>query len=67
MTRALGDFALKDRPDLPRNEQKIIPEPDITDHKIEDDTEFLVLASDGTLFLKLLRCLHIRVNLRFVV
>lgn len=38
MTRAFGDGRLK---------QHITAEPDVTIQKIEEDTEFIILASDG--------------------
>mmetsp|Transcript_132616 Transcript_132616/g.383388 ORF Transcript_132616/g.383388 Transcript_132616/m.383388 type:complete len:419 (+) Transcript_132616:94-1350(+) len=46
MSRALGDFSLKD-PNLPQDRQMISPVPDVTVSEIDADDEFLVVACDG--------------------
>lgn len=47
VSRALGDFTYKNRPDLPAKEQQVSAEPDITVHKLDGTEEFLILACDG--------------------
>ncbi|CAO2038098.1 unnamed protein product [Urochloa humidicola] len=46
-TRAIGDFAFKDNPRLPPNEQKVICDPEIHTMDITNDIDFLVIVSDG--------------------
>jgi len=47
LSRALGDFHYKARPDLPVEEQKVIAVPEIYALDLTDEDEFLVLACDG--------------------
>ncbi|PCH34474.1 protein phosphatase 2C [Wolfiporia cocos MD-104 SS10] len=47
LTRALGDFRYKDNALLPPEAQIITADPEITEHDITDDDEFLVVACDG--------------------
>lgn len=47
VSRALGDFSYKNRPDLPAPQQKISPEPDIEIHERTDGDDVLLLACDG--------------------
>ncbi|CAE7513985.1 unnamed protein product [Symbiodinium natans] len=47
LSRALGDFHYKARPDLSAEQQKVIAVPEIRTVELHDDDEFLVLACDG--------------------
>lgn len=47
LSRALGDFHYKARPDLPPEEQKVIAVPEIKTLDLTDEDEFLVLGCDG--------------------
>ena len=47
LSRALGDYELKTPLDIPLSERMVIATPDITEHTITEDTEFVVLACDG--------------------
>jgi len=47
VSRALGDFQYKQRPDLPAKDQKVTCWPDITIHKRTPQDEVLILACDG--------------------
>mmetsp|Transcript_5143 Transcript_5143/g.15688 ORF Transcript_5143/g.15688 Transcript_5143/m.15688 type:complete len:343 (-) Transcript_5143:162-1190(-) len=47
VSRALGDFQYKDKPDMKAEQQKITAAADMTVIKREDDDDFLLLACDG--------------------
>ncbi|KQJ99482.1 probable protein phosphatase 2C 21 isoform X2 [Brachypodium distachyon] len=47
MSRAIGDFQYKQNKTLPRAEQMVTCNPSIRAVNITDDTEFLIIASDG--------------------
>lgn len=47
VSRAFGDFQYKTSPELPAEQQKVSPEPDIITHDRVDVDEFLLLACDG--------------------
>jgi serine/threonine protein phosphatase PrpC len=47
VSRAFGDFQYKTSPELPAEQQKVSPEPDIITHNRCDADEFLLLACDG--------------------
>jgi len=47
LSRALGDFHYKARPDLSAEQQKVIAVPEIRTVELHSDDEFLVLACDG--------------------
>lgn len=47
LSRAIGDFEFKKNVTLPPEEQIITADPDITEHQITEEDEFLVLACDG--------------------
>eukprot|EP00286_Rhodomonas_abbreviata_P017842 CAMPEP_0181324710 /NCGR_PEP_ID=MMETSP1101-20121128/20513_1 /TAXON_ID=46948 /ORGANISM="Rhodomonas abbreviata, Strain Caron Lab Isolate" /LENGTH=333 /DNA_ID=CAMNT_0023432921 /DNA_START=141 /DNA_END=1138 /DNA_ORIENTATION=+ len=47
VSRALGDFGYKTRPDLPAEQQKVSPYPDIVVHERTDTDDVLLLACDG--------------------
>lgn len=47
VSRALGDFQYKDRPDLPPKDQKVTNFPDITIHTRSPQDDVLLLACDG--------------------
>ncbi|KAI0320171.1 phosphatase 2C-like domain-containing protein, partial [Amylostereum chailletii] len=47
LARALGDFEYKKNYNIPPEAQIITANPDIIEHQITDDDEFLVLACDG--------------------
>lgn len=47
VSRALGDYSYKDRPDLGDHEQKITAAADVFNIERHEDDEFLLLACDG--------------------
>jgi len=47
VSRALGDFQYKNRPDLPAQDQKVTCYPDVTIHERDDSDDVLILACDG--------------------
>ena len=47
VSRTFGDFAYKNRTDLPAAQQKVSPVPDIVIHQRTNDDEFILLACDG--------------------
>ncbi|CAO3677847.1 unnamed protein product [Rhizopus microsporus] len=47
LSRAIGDFEFKQNNDLPPEKQAVTCHPDVLEHKITDEDEFLVLACDG--------------------
>mmetsp|Transcript_67156 Transcript_67156/g.187964 ORF Transcript_67156/g.187964 Transcript_67156/m.187964 type:complete len:458 (-) Transcript_67156:74-1447(-) len=47
LSRALGDFHYKARPDLSPEEQKVVAAPEIRTLELTDEDEFLVLGCDG--------------------
>lgn len=47
VSRALGDFQYKNRPDLPAEKQKVTCNPDVTTHKRVESDDVLILACDG--------------------
>ncbi|KAI9296962.1 PP2C-domain-containing protein [Neoconidiobolus thromboides FSU 785] len=47
LSRAIGDFEFKQNMRLPAEEQAVTANPDITEHKITDEDEFIVIACDG--------------------
>jgi protein phosphatase 2C family protein 2/3 len=47
LTRAFGDFDLKNKPNKKPEEQEIIACPDVKFYKIEAECDFLILACDG--------------------
>lgn len=47
VSRTFGDFAYKNRTDLPASQQKVSPIPDIVVHQRSSDDEFVLLACDG--------------------
>jgi protein phosphatase 2C family protein 2/3 len=47
LARALGDFEFKKNYSLTPDKQIITSNPDITEHEITEDDEFIVLACDG--------------------
>lgn len=47
LSRAIGDFDFKGRPDLHPEEQVVTALPDVIEHDITPDDEFVVLACDG--------------------
>jgi serine/threonine protein phosphatase PrpC len=47
VSRALGDFQYKDRPDLPAEEQKVTANPDFVVRERVEGDEFLLIACDG--------------------
>ena len=51
MSRALGDFQFK-APGVRAEHQMVTADPEITEHQMTDDDEFLIIACDG-LFLHL--------------
>ena len=46
-SRAIGDFEFKNNAELPPEQQVMTAFPDVTEHAITPDDEFLVLACDG--------------------
>jgi len=47
VSRAIGDFEFKRKTELPPEQQSITACPDVSEHDITADDEFLVLACDG--------------------
>lgn len=47
LSRALGDFEYKKNKSLPAEAQIISCDPDIVEHRITEEDEFLVVACDG--------------------
>lgn len=47
LSRAIGDFEFKKNTLLPPEEQMITANPDIIEHRVTEEDEFLVLACDG--------------------
>lgn len=52
LSRAIGDFTFKKNTALSPEEQIITANPDIMEHEITEDDEFLILACDGRLYTK---------------
>lgn len=48
LSRAIGDFEFKKSAELSPELQIVTAFPDVTEHDITDDDEFLVVACDGT-------------------
>ena len=48
MARALGDFEYKKNANVSAEDQIITANPEITEHKITEDDEFLIVACDGS-------------------
>lgn len=47
LSRAIGDFQFKTNHQLTPEQQIITADPDISEHAITDEDEFLILACDG--------------------
>jgi len=47
LSRALGDFEFKQNSTLPATEQIVTANPDIIEHKLGDEDEFMIIACDG--------------------
>ncbi|ORZ20362.1 phosphatase 2C-domain-containing protein [Absidia repens] len=47
LSRALGDFEFKQRDDLGPEEQAVTADPDITEHRITEKDDFVIIACDG--------------------
>jgi protein phosphatase 2C family protein 2/3 len=50
LSRAIGDFEFKKSAELPPESQIVTAYPDVLEHDITDDDEFLVVACDGKYF-----------------
>ena len=48
LSRAFGDFQYKKNKSLAPEDQIITCDPEITEHQITEDDEFIVIACDGT-------------------
>jgi protein phosphatase 2C family protein 2/3 len=48
LSRAIGDFEFKKSPELPPEQQIVTAFPDVNQHDLHEDDEFLVVACDGT-------------------
>ena len=48
MARALGDFEYKKNANVSAEDQIITANPEITEHKITEEDEFLIIACDGS-------------------
>jgi serine/threonine protein phosphatase PrpC len=53
LSRAFGDLDFKKNADLPAEDQAVTVNPDLFDFQLNPEDEFLVLACDGTLPLKI--------------
>ena len=49
LSRAIGDFEFKKSAELPPEKQIVTAYPDVEEHTLTDDDEFLVIACDGEL------------------
>ncbi|KIY48665.1 hypothetical protein FISHEDRAFT_16389, partial [Fistulina hepatica ATCC 64428] len=47
LSRALGDFRYKNKKDLPPEKQPLTAYPDVTEHRLTEDDEFMIIACDG--------------------
>lgn len=47
LARALGDFEYKKNTNVSAEDQIITANPEITEHKITEDDEFVIIACDG--------------------
>ncbi|KAI8822612.1 phosphatase 2C-like domain-containing protein [Fimicolochytrium jonesii] len=47
LSRAIGDFEFKQNSNLPPEQQIVTANPDVTERKLEDTDEFVVIACDG--------------------
>ncbi|CAO3687560.1 unnamed protein product [Umbelopsis vinacea] len=47
LSRALGDFEFKQNSSLPATEQIVTANPDIIEHQLGDEDEFMIVACDG--------------------
>lgn len=47
MSRAIGDLSFKRNENLPAHKQAVISDPDVQYFDIDDDIDFVILASDG--------------------
>lgn len=61
LSRAIGDFDFKMTPSLPPEEQIVTAYPDVMEHEVTPDDEFLVLACDG-----IWDCMHSQAVIEFV-
>jgi len=50
LSRAIGDFEFKKSAELPPESQIVTAYPDVLEHDITEDDEFLVVACDGKYF-----------------
>ena len=48
LARALGDFDYKKSQTLPAEHQIITSNPEVTEHQITEEDEFLIIACDGS-------------------
>ena len=48
LSRALGDFTYKRNPRITAEEQIITSDPEIIEHQIDDEDEFIIIACDGS-------------------
>lgn len=55
LSRAIGDFEFKKSADLPPENQIVTAFPDVEEHDITEEDEFLVIACDG-MYRSVLRC-----------
>jgi len=47
LSRAFGDFEFKQNMTLPPEEQAVTANPDVTEHQLTEEDEFIVIACDG--------------------
>jgi protein phosphatase PTC2/3 len=50
LSRAIGDFEFKKTAELPPEQQIVTAFPDVSEHDITEEDEFLVIACDGMRF-----------------
>ena len=58
LSRAIGDFEFKKSADLSPEQQIVTAFPDVIQHTITDDDEFLVIACDGECSILICRRIH---------
>jgi len=47
LSRAIGDFEFKHNNNLPKEQQIVTADPEIVEHQMTDEDEFLIIACDG--------------------
>ncbi|KAI8331364.1 phosphatase 2C-like domain-containing protein [Chlamydoabsidia padenii] len=51
LSRALGDFEFKQRPDLSAEQQVVTADPDVTQRQLTEKDDFIIIACDGKMYI----------------